>query len=592
MVLSIIKSFWYILTYLFLFLSFYMFKKNDTKFNGISWLSVTAFLIMCFNTFIAGILSLVAIPVNILTLSFFNLSAGLFFWCKTVKSKQRQRYSFHTVDFVAAGILLAAVAVSYVKLFGLDFEINFKTSDAAVHMKNAMDIFNTGKVTGMYFSPLNNALLIQLLSPLTAAFDYYKLFMLSDMCMFFLSGTLFFAAIRRYLTKPFMQVFGVFLTLAYSMGYPLNNALFGFVYLGTSVSVIALVVFLCDCFIHEDLSRWFNAILLGFGCLSVLVCYTMFAPALYVGVFLCLCLDMLKHKNLFKRKSLLLLGIVFVVPFFMGIYYSYFGMFNSNSGLSLPTVLTWEGAIYRDLYSNFVIFIPFALYGLYKLIQSKQPSAGATTFVVMLLFTGVLFFMGIFGKVSGYYYYKCYYPLWFLTFYMAVYGLARLAEHAKFLIATYALVWVLIAVINFSGLENFLVAKRATFAPAAKSTAFFDIYNYNYTRIIEPTRYVPPEMELFKYAHENLMTEDNPRIPNIGQYETVYWYEALTNQRLEDAFWWNQDEKTLIKNLKNGMFGKYVIVHNHPDGQFALDAFAGYPIVFQNSFGIIYSVTK
>ena len=592
MVLSIIKSSWYFLTYLFLFFGFYMFKKNDSKFNGISWLSVTAFLIMCFNTFIAGILSFVAIPVNILTLSFFNLLVGFILWYKTIKSKQRQQYYFHVVDFIAVCLMAALVIFITYKQFGSDFYINYETSDPAVHLKLAMDVFNTDKVSGMYFSPLNNAILIELLSPVTTVFYYYKLFIVADTFMLLLAGTMFFAAVRRYLTKPFLQGFGIFLTLAYLFGYPLNNEVYGFVYLGTSVSIIALLVFLCDCLVHEELNRWFTAVLLGLGCLSILVCYTLFAPAIYVGVFLCLCLYLLKQKTLFKLKSLLLLCTVFLIPFIMGIYYSYFGMFNSSSGLSLPEVLTWEGGIYRDLYSNFVIFLPFTIYGLIKLIQSKVPNAGATSFVAMLLFSGVLLLAGIYGKVSSYYYYKVYYALWFYVFYLLFYGIYRLADHAKLLITSYTVVWAIIAALNFSSIEYKLTVNKPAFVLSVKSATFLEIYNFNRFKIIEPTIYNPSQIEMFKYAYDNLMTGNNPRVPFYGYYADVYWFEAITNQRLTDAYWWDQDVAVLVGKMQSGMYGHYVLVQKHPDAQFALDQFAGYPVVYENDFGLIYSVPK
>jgi|AGTN01.3.fsa_nt_gi hypothetical protein len=297
MLLVALKSVWYLLTYLVLFFGFYRYKKSDIRLNGIPWLAITFFAIMCFNTLVAGVINIVSIPANILTLSFANLAAGGALWFVIIKAKQRQQYFFEAFDFIATGILIIAVAFVANAQFGTGINVNYETSDPSVHLRLAMDVFNTGEVSGMYFTALNNALFFELLSPLTASFYYYKFFIVSDILMLFLSGLMFLAVIRRYLLKPFMKVVGVIVTLIYLYGYPLNNMIFGFEYLGVSVSIIAMLIFFCDCFIHKELNHWFIAALLGLGCLSLMVAYIMFVPVIYIGIFLCICTYLIKQKN-------------------------------------------------------------------------------------------------------------------------------------------------------------------------------------------------------------------------------------------------------------------------------------------------------
>jgi|AGTN01.3.fsa_nt_gi hypothetical protein len=268
-------------------------------------------------------------------------------------------------------------------------------------------------------------------------------------------------------------------------------------------------------------------------------------------------------------------------------YYSYFGTFNSTTALTVGNAFNLDGYIYRDLYSNFIIFIPFALYGLIKLLKGKEPNSAAISFIAMVLFTGALFVFGIYGKIAGYYYYKCYYVLWLLVFYLLVYGLFLLEERAKTLIVVYASVWALLAGLNFSGLEAKLVEKKLDFVPTAKSGTYFDIYNFNKWKLQEDTRYDPEMMASFKYIDDHLLGNKNASVQCICYFENVFWYEAITNQRLNNEYWWKKAQETLIRELKNGTYD-YAFVQKYDGTLFVLDELQGYSIVFENDFGCVY----
>ena len=70
---SWIISVFFLISFIVLFLSVFMFKKTNEKINGIVWLVVSYILTIAFNALIAGVVNLVHIPVNILTVGIVDL---------------------------------------------------------------------------------------------------------------------------------------------------------------------------------------------------------------------------------------------------------------------------------------------------------------------------------------------------------------------------------------------------------------------------------------------------------------------------------------------------------------------------------------
>lgn len=561
MILALLSPILYIFSLVLAISGFYFYKKSDKAFNGICWLPVTFILSMCFNALISSLVNLINIPVNIFTMSIFNILIGLFFWIKIVSLKRIQKYIYFKFDIIFTLILIFIVVIIASNHFGPDLQIHYETSDPSVHLKLAMDVVNTGKVSGMFFSQLNNAFILEIFSPIVSQFSLYKIFILIDVFMLFLSGFIFYALIRRYFDNKFLNIVGAIVTIVYTIGYPLNNMLFGFVYLGMSVSVIALVIFLLDIYINNEIENNFNLILIMLSCLGVFLCYMLFMPVVYLSVFICIIINSIKIKQkLLIRNTFVELLIVFLIPCLLGLYYNYFQYF-INQGVDPGQAISSEGYIYRDLFSNFVIFLPFAVYGFIAMVKNRKWNITFFVFPALIIFIGCLLSLGLNGKVSSYYYFKNYYFLWLIIFYLFFYGINYISKQSKSLIISYISIWGLLAYLSFSQIDDNVNKNALYFDPTVKSGSFFDLFTFNTQKVYEEIPNNSEKLLLYRYVFNNIEDENQQTgVPFVGNLGDCFWYEAITNERVDSFYSWKLGEDIFISKLKNGDFGNYAIV--------------------------------
>ena len=360
----------------------------------------------------AAVMGFLHVPVSCLSIGIANLAVSVFFWYGILKKGRRQQYTSRILDFIFAAVLFAAVFWCAYRQFGSEFSIRYLTIDPSVHLGYAMDIVNNQSVSGMFFAQLNNAMFIQTFLPfLPSGFDAYKLFMIGDACMLYLSGLMFYALVLRFCKTKFLHITGICLTLLYTLGYPLNNMLYGFIYLGVGVTVTAFLVFGAEHFLADKIDRKLSVFMLGLGMLALMLCYILFVPVVMLGVFLCLTIGLARKKELLKRRTLLDYAVIFLVPIILGLIYSYANYFGEATGTTVGGAIALEGAIYRSLLSNFIIFMPFAVYAVLKMWKEKKNAPATAIFVLLLIFMAGMLFLGIKGKVSSYYFYKNYYLL-------------------------------------------------------------------------------------------------------------------------------------------------------------------------------------
>ena len=84
------------------------------------------------------------------------------------------------------------------------------------------------------------------------------------------------------------------------------------------------------------------------------------------------------------------------------------------------------GYIYRNIYTNIILFIPFALFCLYK---EKKGSYNVLVFILLILFMVLLYIGCKLEYVSTYYFYKTYVILWFLIIYLFARGIFLISRN-------------------------------------------------------------------------------------------------------------------------------------------------------------------
>lgn len=293
---SIWFSAFYGISFLVAVSGIYLYPKTEKKQNAVTWLPVSLFAVLCVQALLGGVINLVGVPINLFTTGLIDLLFGIACWIWIFVQKKVQSYKIHVVDILVCVAVITTAVICCLTQFSPDLLIHYETSDPGNHMKMAMNVINSQKLELRYFSGYCNAIFIEFFSPIFSSFTYFKLFILADVVMFALSGMMFYAAVSHFLKTHFARVAALIAVVLYMLGYPLNNMLFGFVYLGIGVSLVAFLLFAVN-FFTKDTRLVPAIVLLMLGVGGLILCYSLFAPMVYICCFcLAVCLVLFQKK--------------------------------------------------------------------------------------------------------------------------------------------------------------------------------------------------------------------------------------------------------------------------------------------------------
>lgn len=556
-----------------------------------TWLALIFVMIQCYHVFIAAVINVIHIPVNLVTFGIFDLVAAVYFWLPVYKKKETQKYIYGIVDVIF--LILVVVAVVWFarnRYYGFHLSINYKTVDPAPRFREAMDFVNDQSISRMFYAQVVNGTMIELLAPFERVDYYYRFYVLSDVVQLLMSGVMFFGVIRKYIKGKFLAAAGVIASLIFLLGYPLNSTIYGFTYLGMSLTLVAMLFVVTDLFMEERLTKWFHIFLLMLGCHAMFQCYALFMPVTYLAIIFAIFLKQYRKKILISKDTVVTCLAVFLFPCISGLWYTYMDVFVKDD-VSVGSAISAEGAIYRDLYSNFLPFLPLAIYGFVKLIQSRKNKMISWFAPFFAAFT-----LGMFGlayhnrSVSTYYLYKDYYMLWLIVCALAFYGVYRMTKEARVVTACYIGTWAFVLLFYVSGLENRIYNNNNLFMDSIKGPQYNDLVCFNLNTMKEPP-YAEPRMAMAHYIYEELLETgktDKP-VPCAYNDDQFYWYEGVTNQRLSDYMYWKSDYDTFKENLEENCDYVSVMIDSriYVDNQEYFDSMEK---VFENEIGFVAKV--
>ena len=536
-------------------------------------------------------INVIHIPVNLVTFGIFDLVAAVYFWLPVYKKKETQKYIYGIVDVIF--LILVVVAVVWFarnRYYGFHLSINYKTVDPAPRFREAMDFVNDQSISRMFYAQVVNGTMIELLAPFERVDYYYRFYVLSDVVQLLMSGVMFFGVIRKYIKGKFLAAAGVIASLIFLLGYPLNSTIYGFTYLGMSLTLVAMLFVVTDLFMEERLTKWFHIFLLMLGCHAMFQCYALFMPVTYLAIIFAIFLKQYRKKILISKDTVVTCLAVFLFPCISGLWYTYMDVFVKDD-VSVGSAISAEGAIYRDLYSNFLPFLPLAIYGFVKLIQSRKNKMISWFAPFFAAFT-----LGMFGlayhnrSVSTYYLYKDYYMLWLIVCALAFYGVYRMTKEARAVTACYIGTWAFVLLFYVSGLENRIYNNNNLFMDSIKGPQYNDLVCFNLNTMKEPP-YAEPRMAMAHYIYEELLETgktDKP-VPCAYNDDQFYWYEGVTNQRLSDYMYWKSDYDTFKENLEENCDYVSVMIDSriYVDNQEYFDSMEK---VFENEIGFVAKV--
>ena len=568
-------SIMFLLSLISIMSSFILIKKTEKKIDIFSFIGITAVIIMCYNVFLAYILTFFKIQTTLQNLSIINFAVSIIFTLMIIKKKEIQRYKINKIDILCILIITIGVGIVSYFEFGFPFNIKYETSDPSVHYLTSVEFAKNETLLTNYndiiygnmqirkpASYVNSGLIMMIFSPYMEEIEFYNIFIAFGISVLLETGIVMYNTLVKFSKNNKTRIMACIVSLIYVLGYPFNSLLFGFEYMSLAILIIGAIIEMVYYFENKNFKLIYNIIiffLLNFG---LFFSYYTFVPFVYSGLWIYFCLYSYKQnkklKNILKKENVIILVITLLIPFALGYIYHmnqdlYKAPFSRSQLLSEESRYLTEGGfaqkgyIYVNFYSNMILFIPITVYVLKKEYKNYN-----FDFITLFFLVGyiVLLFIGYFlNKVSAYYICKNYYILWLLLIYENFKGLMYMYDkdkHDPYVCITAYIILIIIGLL-FTKVQR-IEANTNIGENIFKVT---DIYAENKT-IINETRiiYTKEELEILKYVRENL--DYNKEIEILGNKHQLLWgYPLLRYINYEDEYSSKEDfgQMRLLRKL-------------------------------------------
>lgn len=532
--MSAVLSIAYLLSYVAAISAIVLYPKSAKKERALTWIPIAFFLLIAFDGFVAGVCTLLSIPVSLVSqmVGHLLLIAGVY--ATTRKKKQIQRIYITKRD-IAFLVLFTLITLIVVRMeFGSDFTPHYLVTDAINHFRRSLRIYFDGTVSGMYQAWNFIASAIGVSSAFMRFDMFYKVYLTCDALLWYASGLLFYAAACEVLKREKTEIIAGIFCLLYTLGYPLNGLIWGFCYLGVGVSFSIAAIVFCKRILHE------NSLLYYFGLaltlFALVTSYALFAPFVYLVVFVCWSISFKRSNSLLSPRYFLLCLAVILIPGILGSWFFYDDILSAGT-VTVTDALSNEGGMYRNLYSNLVLFAPLIIVGLWNFWRDRSLSTQpqATLFLVLCVSFAIMLIPAYYHALSTYYLGKMQFVIWPFALLLAAQGAQQAMNMTgKILLGGYSAVFAFLGIMVVGNVDQ-----RVTeaYQPISVGTPagyhpYLDVYQWNLNTMRTSGAISGDVWELCHEA-SNLVAEgeDVPAIA-FGMYRG--WYCDITCQ-LDDV---------------------------------------------------------
>lgn len=488
-----------------------------------------------------GVLTAISVPTNALAIAIANLAAGGLLATYIRKTKKVQKFYFDFADTVA--VLAVAIVVGMIAFhrFTPQFLLNFETEDPSSHIKFIVDTLKLDTVIGegefMYVGQFTNALFAEFFMPFLESYQVYIPYIVKLVINFFFSGVMFYACISLFFDhkKIAPSLLAIGCTLVFLLGYPLNDLMFGFTYLQYTITIVSLIAFTAEYFAKGDLPQIWTTVTLSMLCLCVSLGYTLFAPAVYFALFFTITvLHLRTNKFQISWKWVWkYCGVQLKIFLFPTALTALFYFVLGNRNFDSVSALSLNGYVYRNLYSDFVLFLPLAIWAFITLTKRKENIFVWSVSVVLAVQTMFLLLFMVKGSVSSYYYFKINYFIWLVVLLLASIALLLLEKQYKMFVASLCTAFVFLAGMFYSqfDLKLWNAGIQTTPGPYSLTETWFRIYDTNRS-FLSRTNAVPDDIfEMGKAVSIDSESRADPPQMTVFLGTSRNWFRAISGQR-------------------------------------------------------------
>ncbi len=567
----------YLLSIIFLIISFLLLEKKKSKLNIIHSVIFSICLLFCYQTVVVYFLGFIG---SLVYYSIINYLVGFIILFICYKKKRIQKYSLDKKELLLfVFVLLSSIIVCFIKFRGFSV-INYHSDDSSIHYRTAywfskelVCLFRASSKDLVYslgsFIPMNyiNGGFFLKLFNFTSL---YRVYMIYDSFCYVLYSLLFLVIIKKILKKR-KSIYYYLIVMIYMLGFPLNNLLFGFGYLGLGVMCVELLYYIFYSIKDNFKSnKYFKMLLIFMVSFSLFYSYYLFFPFVYLSLFI-------YYIFIFKKdiKNIILYtAVTLVIPFVIGSVFFIVPMITSSN---IMNAIGGWGLIYNNITPMFLFCFSF-LYVLYRKSKNKKDDKDYFIISYYCLIGYIFIFMILYVfKISElYYFYKLFYIFWF---YIIIY-------FDKYIIKKDSLYYYIYLVIIIGMIFIFML-------PYNKVSSLLNrvsIYYYNsYYSTDRYYRFRKKELDIVdKAVKYNSICKYDDTFLSIGSIEKNSWYYAIVgsvptigrqgknrkmlyNRSVDFATWDNMDNYKCIVIFKKDFniiydSSKYKELYSNDDG--------------------------
>lgn len=624
-------TFFYFISFNILLLLLFRFKKNEKKVNGVSYFVFSILLVWCYEAVAAGVLNLVHIPINLITVSICDIIGIVALFIAYVKrGKEKQKYYWDYKDFIAAAVvLIVALSIAYSRYGGWFEVFRFKSGDGANHLVMAESVVRTEKIDSMYFQKFRDAIALNFFAPFLGIVNYYKIFLASQTFLLALSGITFWALIEEELKTLSYKVIGLVITIIYMLGYPLNNMLYGFTYWGTSILLITFLLYVFREYKKNNISFGKLMLIAFLINTSLCICYVYFAPVAFGAQFLYIWYEKkicVKEKIWYTAFPLFISGVFCII-------YVCFGLFTPVSSSKSETIenqkdsyenvteiqvvegdnqelenpvesengetektentrgvasrLSMPGVSYYDLYSNFVLLVPFIFLYLWNALGKRKFDEYILAFILTVVYIELQFILYYMGYISLYYYNKNYNLLWLLCFAIMVRVISNTEKSQNQFLVAYGLTCAVLFAGTLIHIDEKLQERDLYMCLEDRAGAYFNLISTNLDVVTDRYNEIkmsPGEQELCNIAAE--LTQSGYSVAWVAEWPRFDDFYAITNQKSN----WKYDLEEEYSKVENKTVD-YALVSRNKNGVYCnVEYVDNQKRIFENWYGYIIEV--
>lgn len=584
-ILKILGSVLYLLSNIFLVISFIKYKKSDNKLNLIHWIFISIMLLFCYNSFIALILSTLSIPVYLISVTICNIVISSIF--VIINKGKKQEYFKDKRDIITTIILGVITIIIAIFRFGIPFNIAYETCDPGVHFWTSKDFYEQSfllnKVTDKTVvnfetrqaaSYTNVGLMFKMASPFVDDFNLYIVYILYDIFMLFMAGMMFYIIISDTKSRG-KFILSIAISILYFTGYPLNNMVFGFFYSGHAITLIATIYALMKYYGDTNFNKKVFIFLLAILCFGLFFTYYFYAPVVFMTLLLYMAYkDKISGKKIISVEFILKNILIFGAACLFGFLY-YIVPNLGDPSTSISTQVNLDGYFYNNIFSNFTLLIPIIILSFIYCIKHKNIKLEHIMLIFLLIFMGIIAVLVISLKAKGYYLSKNYYLLWLVTFIIVADTIIKNFDKYKTFIMVYNIFTIGIIVLTVFNVEQKMIDLEDWYINKTTASNLFPVYRWNIDQFLKEPDFNVGELKMLHEIYE--MGAEN--LQNNASYNFV-------DRRAWLAAWFRKEPVT--KTAENQLFS-YLAATDYIEVIYPYDTELEYDVKTLNYFSVSYS---